>query len=64
MKYIILSTERRAPLGYFVAIHGFSPFFSFKEKARRFNTEAEAKAYADKELFTTPDAAFIEAVES
>jgi len=61
-QYIILSVERRAPNGYFVAIHGFSPFYSTKDKARRFATRKEAKDYANAELFTTPDAFVIEAV--
>lgn len=59
-KYVILSVERRAPTGFFVAIHGFSPFYSTKDKARQFDTYEEAKDYANKELFTTPDASHIE----
>ena len=58
-QYVILSTERRAPNGYFVAIHGFSPYFATIDKAKRFMSKTHAKRYADKELFTTPDASVI-----
>lgn len=54
--YVILSVERRAPLGYFVAIHGYSPFYSTLDKAHRFPSKEDAEAYGNKELFTTRDA--------
>lgn len=54
--YIILSTERRMPNGFFVAIHGYSPFYSTKEKAKRFSSYREAYEYAMAELFTVPGA--------
>lgn len=61
-RYIIRSTERNAPHCYFAAIHGYSPFFSSKEKARRFDTEAQAEAYALAELFTVRGAFEVEEV--
>lgn len=61
-QYVILSVERRAPNGYFVAFHGYTPFYSSIDKARRFNSKCAAKQYADNELFTSPDASFIEEV--
>lgn len=61
-QYVILSVERRAPNGYFVAFQGFSgctPVFSTVDKAKRFMSKTHAKHYANKELFTTPDASVI-----
>lgn len=55
-KYIILSVERRAPNGFFIAVHGYTPMYGPAEKARHFDTYAEAAKYANDELFTTPDA--------
>lgn len=47
-----------------MAIHSFTPFYSAKDKAKRFSKVSEAKSYADRELFTTPEAYEIEAVIS
>jgi hypothetical protein len=58
-QYIILSVERRAPNGFFIAIHGYSPTYGPAAKARKFDTYAEAKKYANDELFTTADASVI-----
>jgi hypothetical protein len=55
--YIIRSKERPEGRNYFVAFHSYTTFFGGEEIARRFNTGAEATAYARKELFTS-DAAF------
>lgn len=60
-RFVILSVERGEPRGYFVAIHGLSPMFGELPKARRFDTEASAKNYADAELFSTPNASLIQA---
>lgn len=57
MQYIIRSTTRDETNGYFVAIHSFTPFFSTREKARRFSSLEMATAYARTELFTE-DSAF------
>jgi hypothetical protein len=55
MKYLIRSLERhddQSPC-LFCAIHGYSPFFVRSEdKARKFDSESEARVYALKELFT------------
>ena len=56
LQYIIRSTEREARIGYFVAIHSFTPFFSILKEARRFASKEMATAYARTELFTTDDA--------
>jgi hypothetical protein len=61
MRYVIQSKERGT---YFVAIHGFTPFYGELEKARRFPDVASAKDYALRELFTTSDAFEVVAVNS
>ena len=61
--YVIVSNERDAEgkgLCYFVAIHGWTPMFSSVGNARKFASEKEASDYANKELFTSPDAFKIE----
>jgi hypothetical protein len=67
MKYIIQSNTRqaeRAP-AFFCAIHGFSPLFvRTVDKARKFATPAEAKTYANAELFTEEKASTIIPVSS
>lgn len=59
MKFVIQCNTRqneRAP-AFFCAIHGYSPFYVREvSKARKFETAEEAKAYANAELFTSPDA--------
>jgi len=52
-KYVIRSNERSEPHCYFVAIHGYSPYFSTLDKARQFDTRESATEYAIQELFTT-----------
>lgn len=50
-QYIIRSTHRDESKGFFVAIHGFTPFYSDRDKARRFSSAEMATAYANTELF-------------
>lgn len=61
--WVIRSTERDAPNCYFVAIHGFSPFFSNIDRAHRFATKANATAYALDQLFVNETAFYVEFVD-
>lgn len=67
-KFIIKSVERSkdSNLCYFVAIHGYSPMYSVKEKAKRFDDREKARIYAITELFiVTPIPAYkIESVDA
>ncbi len=53
-EFVIKSNQRG---NYFIAIHGFTPFYGEIEKAKVFHDFDDAIDYARKELFTT-DAAF------
>lgn len=55
-KYVIRSAERAEPNAYFVAWHSFTPFYGPSEKARRFDSDALAKAYAIGQLFSAAHA--------
>jgi len=59
MFYVIKSTHRAAegPHCYYVAVHGFSPYFSTLDRAKRFTSNDEAYCFAMEELFTS-DSAF------
>lgn len=57
-KFAIRSIERNL---FFIAIHGFTPFYGEKEKAFIFDDSKQASDYALKELFT--DAKAFEVVE-
>lgn len=61
-KYVIRSVQRHESDGYFAAIHGFSPYYSSKDRARRFSSRNEAEAYALKELFNDPSGFDVEEV--
>lgn len=61
MKYIIKSKERGT---YFVAIHGFTPFYGEIAKAKRFSDVVSARDYALRELFTNAGAFEIVAANS
>ena len=56
-QHIIRSTHRDEANGFFVAVQSFTPFFSSRDKARRFSSQEMATAYARTELFTD-DSAF------
>lgn len=47
-KFVIKCNHRKL---YFVAIHGFTPFYSTIEKAISFTTFCKAQDYALQELF-------------
>lgn len=61
-QFIIKSTERGGEYGYFVAIHGYSPHFNLKSRARLFVSEKAARDYAREELFTNDSAFVVEKV--
>jgi len=63
-KYIIRSIHRQPDEGYFVAFHSFTAFYAGRDKAKKFDTAEEARAYANEELFTSEDAYTIEEVEA
>jgi hypothetical protein len=61
-KFIIRSVRRQPPNNYFCAIHGFTPFYATREKARQFNSKEEAHEYAFRELFDNAIAFCIEEI--
>lgn len=57
---VIRSLNRPQARGYFIAIHGFTPFYGDKATAKPFPGHASALAYARRELFTDEQAFCIE----
>ena len=63
-QWVICGLEHSKPgqPKYFAAIHGYSPQFFNKDRARKFDSRFEAETYALYELFTTKSAFTVEAV--
>jgi hypothetical protein len=49
---------------YFIAIHGFTPMYGEKSKARKFKLFSDAWRYALDELFTSSAGFTIESIEN